>query len=156
MASVQEPLRRHPFPSEHRDFSPSMPKSIPILPSASPAGAGDPMEISQSQTATMGPPPSSANGGDKGEQQHQSQQSNDQSANGAPVGAAAAAQQPKVVQTAFIHKLYKYDICLCDDGDPGADCSPVCSKTKAFSTSYLGRVPTRALSCLPRPNSPKS
>ena len=24
-----------------------------------------------------------------------------------PVGAAAAAQQPKVVQTAFIHKLYK-------------------------------------------------
>jgi hypothetical protein len=24
------------------------------------------------------------------------------------VGAAAAAQQPKVVQTAFIHKLYKY------------------------------------------------
>lgn len=27
----------------------------------------------------------------------------------AAVGAAAAAQQPKVVQTAFIHKLYKYD-----------------------------------------------
>jgi hypothetical protein len=27
--------------------------------------------------------------------------------NPAPVGAAAAAQQPKVVQTAFIHKLYK-------------------------------------------------
>jgi hypothetical protein len=26
---------------------------------------------------------------------------------GQPVGAAAAAQQPKVVQTAFIHKLYK-------------------------------------------------
>lgn len=24
------------------------------------------------------------------------------------IGAAAAAQQPKVVQTAFIHKLYKY------------------------------------------------
>lgn len=31
--------------------------------------------------------------------------------NSAPaVGAAAAAQQPKVVQTAFIHKLYK---CVC-------------------------------------------
>ena len=28
-------------------------------------------------------------------------------ANPVPVGAAAAAQQPKVVQTAFIHKLYK-------------------------------------------------
>jgi hypothetical protein len=26
------------------------------------------------------------------------------------IGAAAAAQQPKVVQTAFIHKLYKYEI----------------------------------------------
>jgi len=26
---------------------------------------------------------------------------------GGPVGAAAAAQQPKVVQTAFIHKLYR-------------------------------------------------
>jgi hypothetical protein len=29
-------------------------------------------------------------------------------ASNAAVGAAAAAQQPKVVQTAFIHKLYKY------------------------------------------------
>jgi hypothetical protein len=28
------------------------------------------------------------------------------------IGAAAAAQQPKVVQTAFIHKLYKY---VCSD-----------------------------------------
>lgn len=30
------------------------------------------------------------------------------SAPGQTLGAAAAAQQPKVVQTAFIHKLYKY------------------------------------------------
>jgi hypothetical protein len=28
------------------------------------------------------------------------------------IGAAAAAQQPKVVQTAFIHKLYKYVVSL--------------------------------------------
>ena len=28
--------------------------------------------------------------------------------NAPAIGAAAAAQQPKVVQTAFIHKLYKY------------------------------------------------
>ena len=30
------------------------------------------------------------------------------SGNAPAIGAAAAAQQPKVVQTAFIHKLYKY------------------------------------------------
>ena len=32
---------------------------------------------------------------------------NGSSSSGPAVGAAAAAQQPKVVQTAFIHKLYK-------------------------------------------------
>jgi hypothetical protein len=49
---------------------------------------------------------------------HAQNQSNGDSGNtspnghGAPaVGAAAAAQQPKVVQTAFIHKLYKWVCC---------------------------------------------
>ncbi len=34
--------------------------------------------------------------------------SNNHATQGQAIGAAAAAQQPKVVQTAFIHKLYKY------------------------------------------------
>lgn len=45
------------------------------------------------------------------DQQYHHGQSPQQASNGGPsqpTGAAAAAQQPKVVQTAFIHKLYKY------------------------------------------------
>ncbi|GAB7363589.1 hypothetical protein MBLNU230_g4160t1 [Neophaeotheca triangularis] len=56
----------------------------------------------------MGPPPSSPNGDRTSEHHTSGGQYSDQS-NGnfnQPVGAAAAAQQPKVVQTAFIHKLY--------------------------------------------------
>ena len=70
------------------------------------------MDTSQHHIPPMGPPILSSPNGDRsndhllanqGEQQQQS-------VNGGPnhpVGAAAAAQQPKVVQTAFIHKLYK-------------------------------------------------
>lgn len=57
----------------------------------------------------MGPPQSSPNGERQAEQQ-QNEQSGQNGQNGSSsqlVGAAAAAQQPKVVQTAFIHKLYK-------------------------------------------------
>ena len=60
----------------------------------------------------MGPPQSSPNGERQAEHQ-QSEQSGQNGQNGQNggssqlVGAAAAAQQPKVVQTAFIHKLYK-------------------------------------------------
>ncbi|KAF7187920.1 Transcription factor SFL1 [Pseudocercospora fuligena] len=112
MASVQEPLRRDPFASEPRAYNPAIPKTIPILPSASVAGGGEPMDTSQSQHASMGPPLSSPNGDRQGEQQQQhgqnEQQTTSPSTGGGshPVGAAAAAQQPKVVQTAFIHKLY--------------------------------------------------
>ena len=48
------------------------------------------------------------------------------SGNAPAIGAAAAAQQPKVVQTAFIHKLYKYvffflfsSVCSLDAGFGG-------------------------------------
>ncbi|KXS95794.1 hypothetical protein AC578_6444 [Pseudocercospora eumusae] len=112
MASVQEPFRRDPFASEPRAYNPAIPKTIPILPSASVPGGGEPMDTSQSQHASMGPPLSSPNGDRQGEQQQQhgqNEQATTSPSNGAgshPVGAAAAAQQPKVVQTAFIHKLY--------------------------------------------------
>lgn len=41
--------------------------------------------------------------------------SNSSSAPSQTIGAAATAQQPKVVQTAFIHKLYKYVGRVCSD-----------------------------------------
>lgn len=73
------------------------------------------MEVNTQAQSSMGPPLSSPNGGRMQDQQQQQQggQHNEHQApaNGRPshpVGAAAAAQQPKVVQTAFIHKLYKY------------------------------------------------
>lgn len=71
------------------------------------------MEVNTQTQSSMGPPLSSPNGDRTQDQQQQGGQSTEQHAptNGGPshpVGAAAAAQQPKVVQTAFIHKLYKY------------------------------------------------
>lgn len=112
MASIQQPLRRDPFQSDPRAYRSNLPKSIPILPSASLPSQGDPMDVSQSSNAPMGPPSASPNGEKSREQQQQQHQQQDQDdANGSssqPTGAAAAAQQPKVVQTAFIHKLYKF------------------------------------------------
>ena len=70
------------------------------------------MDTSQNQTPPMGPPVHGSPNGDRNSEQLGSVQ-NDQmhhATNGGTtqaVGAAAAAQQPKVVQTAFIHKLYK-------------------------------------------------
>ncbi|KAI4908588.1 uncharacterized protein J4E92_010781 [Alternaria infectoria] len=110
MASVAE-ARRSPFSGD--PHHPNLHKSIPILPSSSPrlAASRDPMDITPS-SSTMGPPnertqsvsfqlPSQREGnGD-------SENTSPPNGNTAPaVGAAAAAQQPKVVQTAFIHKLY--------------------------------------------------
>ncbi|TKA28378.1 hypothetical protein B0A50_03845 [Salinomyces thailandicus] len=84
------------------------------------------MDVSQPQPAPpapMGPPAINTSNGDRQQeqhpsaQQHQEQHDHQQQAQGQgqqpsngtasqPMGAAAAAQQPKVVQTAFIHKLY--------------------------------------------------
>lgn len=116
MASLGAPLRRDPFGSETRNYSPSSAKTTPTHLSAPGTSSSDPMDVSQSQASPMGPPTSSPGGGDRsGEQQQgqgQGQGQNDQqsTSNGGsqPTGAAAAAQQPKIVQTAFIHKLYKY------------------------------------------------
>ena len=65
------------------------------------------MDITPSTLPTMGPPMLS----NTIQEQHTSGDAEGKMSNGngnpSPVGAAAAAQQPKVVQTAFIHKLYK-------------------------------------------------
>jgi hypothetical protein len=112
MASVAE-ARRSPFsPDPH---SSSLHKSIPILPSSGStlAPPRDPMDITPSSTSSMGPPTINCPPADRGSAPEQGRANGDMgntSPNGssAPaVGAAAAANQPKVVQTAFIHKLYK-------------------------------------------------
>ena len=62
-------------------------------------------------TASMGPPALSSPAGERNGNTQTSNGDSDSATNGTAgpaVGAAAAAQQPKVVQTAFIHKLYKY------------------------------------------------
>ena len=69
------------------------------------------MDAEQHQVRSMGPPLSSPNGDKMHEFMSPEQvDQHSQPPNGignAPVGANVAAQQPKVVQTAFIHKLYK-------------------------------------------------
>ena len=116
MASVAE-ARRSPFSAEPHHQA--MHKSIPILPSSTGSShltpSRDPMDVTPSTLPTMGPPMLSSPVGDRNvgnqDQQHTNGDTEGKIANGngmaTPVGAAAAAQQPKVVQTAFIHKLYK-------------------------------------------------
>ena len=108
-------------------------RTVPIVHrmghSATPA-SGDPMEVtspavpSQPIVPTMGPPPSrtspdaGTNGANNsndhsGGMQEQHQNGNmltPSSAGGAQGGGGGSGQQPKVQQTAFIHKLYKYEI----------------------------------------------
>lgn len=107
-------------------------RTVPIVHrtghSAAPA-PGDPMEgtspsvPSQPIVPTMGPPPSrtspdaGTNGANTSNDQgggmpEQNQNGNilaPSSAGGAQGGAGGSGQQPKVQQTAFIHKLYKYE-----------------------------------------------
>ncbi|KZF22789.1 HSF-type DNA-binding domain protein [Xylona heveae TC161] len=94
--------------------------TIPILPSiasSEAASRGDPMDVTTPTSATMRPPVPTYHDKDRAqESNHNGAVENGRSTNGtsAPgpgpgLGAAAAAaatQQPKVVQTAFIHKLY--------------------------------------------------
>lgn len=96
-------------------------KSIPIHPSASAhhprlesppsASPSDPMEVNQTISSSM-PPPATSSPPRERPSEHK-QTTGDQDFNSVSNGqllshsATAASQQPKVVQTAFIHKLYK-------------------------------------------------
>ena len=147
--------------TESRSFRPPTTRTLPILSSSS-ANANrsspDKMDVSQPpQVAPMGPPQSSPNGERQSEQnqaEHQGQNGQN-GASGQLVGAAAAAQQPKVVQTAFIHKLYKSVSRLITFNAAKADLTTVCWRIRPSSTSFLGRAPTRALSCRHLLNSQK-
>ncbi|KAF2457932.1 HSF-type DNA-binding-domain-containing protein [Lineolata rhizophorae] len=130
MASTAESMRRSPFAADHHATSMHH-KSIPILPSSNgPANSpghtpSDPMDVTPTNpTGPMGPPAGTNQSNASGEQQagngqhvqqqngkseseqHQHQHPTTNGNSGPAIGAAAAAQQPKVVQTAFIHKLY--------------------------------------------------
>jgi hypothetical protein len=88
---------------------------MPILTTSSPSPANDPMDITP--TSASMPPPNTNNSSpqsDKGSEKKlmngadSDLPSQDEMTISHPTGAAAAANQPtKVVQTAFIHKLYK-------------------------------------------------
>lgn len=69
---------------------------------------GDPMDVSQPPTVNMGPPSTSESRASEPPQVIPEEAAETSGSQVHPVGAAAAAQQPKIVQTAFIHKLYKY------------------------------------------------
>ena len=164
MASVAE-ARRSPFSADphHQGLH----KSIPILPSSTSSShltpPRDPMDVTPSANLpTMGPPLLSSPVGERnGTLQDQSANGDSDgklangSGSGTPVGAAAAAQQPKVVQTAFIHKLYKCVPPIDLEPATATNADAACSRTRPYSISFHGRAATRASSCLPRASSPK-
>jgi len=109
MTSVGEPLRNGAFDGDR--LSTGTTKDLPIMPSSATSSGHspcDPMDLSPHAASFHDPHASS---GSPNSDRHQHTPDKDMIANGnggGPVGAAAAAQQPKVVQTAFIHKLYRW------------------------------------------------
>ncbi|KAF2663714.1 hypothetical protein BT63DRAFT_110374 [Microthyrium microscopicum] len=117
--ATTESMPRSAFPTDH--ISPHQ-KSIPILSSTSASprvqlpstiSEPDPMDITPTNNMSMPPPTSSPPNerhSDKSTNSDEGIPTTNGNMNGhqmtVSVGAAAAAQQPKVVQTAFIHKLY--------------------------------------------------
>lgn len=114
---VTQAMPRSPFSGDHQQNGGR--RNIPILPSSTKSiesNHGEPMDISPPSSAAMGPPVHSSpemdhsggmSNGTYGDAIHQNG-SNGSMANGLSAAAATSSQQPKVVQTAFIHKLYKY------------------------------------------------
>jgi hypothetical protein len=132
-------------------------RTVPIIQAAaqsSPCLPGDPMVVTSPAMPTMGPPPArtSPDRGANGAHEQtsgmgeQAQNGSVQSP-GTGSGTQGGAPQPKVQQTAFIHKLYKCvirRICyICN----GTDDDLVCSRIQAYHISYRGLIPTRASSC---------
>ncbi|KAL9108099.1 MAG: hypothetical protein Q9227_007074 [Pyrenula ochraceoflavens] len=108
MTTVAHQHSSNPFsmPPGSRDG----PRTVPVL-NASMASAesprGDPMDVTPPPTATMGPPMHSSPEMDQGMNNlHTSGNSNGGPPAPSAGAAAAAAHGPKIVQTAFIHKLY--------------------------------------------------
>ncbi|KAI9840301.1 MAG: hypothetical protein M1837_001788 [Sclerophora amabilis] len=92
-------------------------KHLTILPSPvhpTDPPPGDPMDVTSPSASAMGPPVHSSPDMEQGTASHNASTGSGDSGNshnagpnpGLSAAAAAATQQPKVVQTAFIHKLY--------------------------------------------------
>jgi hypothetical protein len=121
MTGLADPPSRITVVSGATD-APGKTRKLPVLSSSVPSSGlltGDPMEVTPSaSTATTGAGPSAHNSSDNDRTvanlmntSNGSAETGNMNNHAVPVqaiGAAAAAQQPKVVQTAFIHKLYKY------------------------------------------------
>ena len=110
MASIGVSPRNSPFDSDR--LGRGHVKDLPILSaSATPNGhsPAEPMDLSPSAAGFRDTQVSNSPSSDR-HALHSSNVSEKDQTNGSygPVGAAAAAQQPKVVQTAFIHKLYRW------------------------------------------------
>ena len=117
MAAVGPSLSRSPFQGDSHSFGIGVIRSKPILSSAAAASSkkGEAMDVTHAHNdpaALMGPPALIGPNGDRVEHSQHGHHEQQQPLNGGSsyqsVGAAAAVQQPKVVQTAFIHKLYKF------------------------------------------------
>ncbi|KAL1311216.1 hypothetical protein AAFC00_001408 [Neodothiora populina] len=109
MTAVERSPHRSPFPSDRNADLPS--RTVPLLSTTSPSpmsSRSEPMDTSADNTPRApnsndspgGAPQSSHSSGIQEREGHQN--GNPQH----PVGAAAAAQQPKAISAAFIHKLY--------------------------------------------------
>ncbi|KAM5432674.1 Flocculation suppression protein [Microsporum canis] len=117
MNRMLDPPLRNPFHAPPVGDLSAKARTIPLLSSTAPANdsisPGDPMDMSPSTSTTTsmapplqnGPETDTANANHTNGTAMDSIQSQNTNSNH-PIGAAAAGQQPKVVQTAFIHKLY--------------------------------------------------
>ncbi len=120
MATATESLQRN-----HLAAGPEEPMGARTVPIITPTikmsapSPGEPMEIttptnSSAPASATKSPDSDVNVNGNGMSERRPPSQNEHADNimmPAPVAAAAAVHQPKIVQTAFIHKLYKYDFC---------------------------------------------
>ncbi|THC95760.1 hypothetical protein EYZ11_004757 [Aspergillus tanneri] len=122
MSSLADPPSRNTGISGVTD-APGKTRKLPVLsssvPSSSAPSTSDPMDVSPPTSAAAtgaaapihSSPDSDRAGANNTAASNGSAETGNLNNHATPnqaIGAAAAAQQPKVVQTAFIHKLYKY------------------------------------------------
>lgn len=135
-------MLRNPFSGDAQNQSGN--RKIPILPSSTKTvepHMGDPMELTPSP-GSMGPPGHSSpevettHASSNGPNLESAPTANGSGVNGVSAAAATSSQQPKVVQTAFIHKLYKWGTTVLDSLDMvlKADMPAACWRTRTYKT----------------------
>lgn len=126
MSGLVDPPSKVTFAPTVTTHAPGKTRNLPVLSSSVTSSTSshqhspsDPMEVTPHTSTGATAPPAHSPGSDRAgasssnapngsmDPGHSNHNSNNNGPNQA-IGAAAAAQQPKVVQTAFIHKLYKY------------------------------------------------